>query len=450
MRRRLLLLVVVSDLLVLIVLAISILPLTSSKVLEDQEARMRGQILTVVAFLFENSPTPEETAVFLQTVDIHEGSRLGVLGPDGVVGRDAARFDHIVDRTPPPGLRVSNVAKLYPLFFTEPNGDRIGTQAVTNTSSSWIVEGTITAGLLRSEEVARWLRISFYYLLAFGLSLLVADVISRRLVRPLQRAVVAADAIGRSELRADVPTSGPAEVVALGKSLQSLGGRIERLVDSERERAAHLSHSLRTPLTVIALEVQRLQATTTLDLGNLQHGIDDLERSLDDVIQQSRQTRIDGLDLHCDAATVLRRHLDYWGKLAALQQRIVDEDLAPGSFPVGLSEQDLGLVLDALLSNVFRHTGTGTGYAISLRARDGKVELSLSNSGSPTDSRNLGSSGIGLRVARGAVESAGGTFTATSTPGDGLHVLLTLPLIAPPPGGAPKRIVDSAGHTASR
>lgn len=432
MRKRLLLLVVISDLLVLIVLAVSVLPLTSSRVLQDQESRMRGQIMTVVQYLFDNTPTPEETEAFLATVDIHEGTRIGVASKDGAVGRGADRFaGQRTGNGPPPNTPISKVEKLYPWFFYEIDGDRVGSQAVTNSDRSWIVDGVITADLLKSEERARWLLIGFYYVLALGVSLIAASLIARRLVKPVRAAVATAEALGRGELRTPLPTRGPPEVVALGTALQALGGRIERLLESERERSAHLSHTLRTPLTVIGLEVDRLKGTTELDLSHLEEGLADLEHSLDEVIRRSSRTRTDGVSLHCDARRVLLGHLTYWEKLADLQGRITSQEITPQPSTVSLSEQDLGTVLDALLSNVFRHTASTAAYRARLQHVGRYAELEISNAGDERESAVPGSTGIGLLAARATIESAGGSFELRTADDGGVRVTLMLPLVAP-------------------
>jgi len=439
-RRRLLLLTAFSSTLVLLVLAVTVLPLIRPRVTERLDQELREPILAVAAFVVDNSPTDEQLAAYLATLDTSPDHRLGVVSTFGraPMGSDAARLGRYYGSL----AGVGTVAKpkdwpayLYPRFFVE-NGDRVASQGVSDGQHFWIIEGTIPRAVIARHERQQWLIIAGLAALALAISLVGAAVVSRRITRPITRAIATAEALGAGDLTAVAPDTGPKEVVELGVSLNRLAGRIDRLLVGERERATSLSHRLRTPLTVLRLEAERaepLLAASPEQRDRLHAGIADLERGLDEIIRESQQTREDGVSTSTDARAVVLKHLEYWSPLAAAQEREVTRSSTAEPLPVTLSAEDLGVVLDAVFSNIFRHTAPGVGFRVDLRRDSDRMVLEVVNEGDTDSVRRpaqQGSTGVGLEIARKILRSAGGTLTAQADPSAGFAVVIRVKLAA--------------------
>jgi signal transduction histidine kinase len=107
-------------------------------------------------------------------------------------------------------------------------------------------------------------------------------------------------------------------------------------------------------------------------------------------------------------------------------------------------------VLRNLVRNAVAHTDPGDRVELSARALDGRLELTVSDTGSgiredeldriferfhrldKSRSRNSGGAGLGLAIARAIVEAHGGEIHAESAPGRGATFHIGLPGYRPP------------------
>ncbi len=160
---------------------------------------------------------------------------------------------------------------------------------------------------------------------------------------------------------------GPPEVEALGRSLNRLADRVVELLALEREQAADLSHRLRTPVTALRLDVDQIDDPQVAE--RLRGHVDNLVRTVDQVVADARRPVRADLESRCDAAQVVRERVEFWSALAQDQDRAVGGRLDPGPVLVAVDAADLADALDALLDNVFAHTPDGT----DVRCRPGRA-----------------------------------------------------------------------------
>ncbi len=286
-----------------------------------------------------------------------------------------------------------------------------------------------------SSMVGAWLG-----LLLLGVALLVgalvlADRLGRSFTRPLTALAAYATTLGERRRPDPVPVEGPTEVRDLAVAMNRLVGRIDDLLARERAGVADLSHRLRTPVTALRLRVESL--TGAEDRVRFAADLDELEATVDAVVREARRSEREGLVPGADAAVVLAERVAFWAPLAEDQGRTLEVEVAAGlDGRVRAGAEDLQVLVDVLLDNVFTHTPEDAAVRVVLSsAPDGGVRLVVEDGGTgfPPDldptGRGIsggGSSGLGLAIAsRTAVESGGALTWDRSTLG-GARVVVDL------------------------
>lgn len=251
----------------------------------------------------------------------------------------------------------------------------------------------------------------------------VADRLSRSLVDPVRDLSDAAARVSLGDLTVRVNPAGPAEVVEVGAAFNRLVERIGFLLSSERESVADLAHRLRTPLTALRLDVEALGDREAA--ARLQDDVDELERTVDFVIEQARRPVREGGGVITDLGIVAQERVTFWGPLAEDQGRRWELSVEPGPHPVAVNATDLAAAIDALIGNVFDHTPDGTGFAVLVaRGKAGARLVVIDEGPGFTDdsvvergASTRQSTGLGLDIARSTVEAGGGTLTLPADPG---------------------------------
>jgi signal transduction histidine kinase len=204
------------------------------------------------------------------------------------------------------------------------------------------------------------------------------------------------------------------ETATLADALAELADRFDEARGRERRLAADLSHRLRTPLTALALDAGSIGPGPAAD--RVRRTIDSLNNDIDTLIRAPDR---DPGPVRCDVVAVVRRRMAFWSALAQHSGRPCEVRTGDVPARTALSGDDLAAVVDALLGNVFRYTPAGTAIAVSVVRHAGWVTLVVDDAGpgvvDPVTalSRGVsssGSTGLGLDIARDAVEATGGTI----------------------------------------
>jgi signal transduction histidine kinase len=264
------------------------------------------------------------------------------------------------------------------------------------------------------------------------LALAVADGLARSFIAPIEEVAQTADRLATGDLDARAEPRGPPETRSVAVALNRLGSRIVELLHAEREAVADLSHRLRTPVTALRLDAESLPAGPERE--RLVDDIGALTRTVDAVITEARRPIREGVEARCDANAVISGRIAFWSALAEDEERRVDVTLPGHPVVVACTATDLAATVDALLGNVFAHTPSGCAFAISLDAGGEQVVLTVSDEGPgwrlahpETRGRSgAGSTGLGLDIARRTAVASGGSLEREQRPTGGAVVTVHL------------------------
>jgi signal transduction histidine kinase len=356
-------------------------------------------------------------------------------------------------------------ATLYSPF--EVQGRRVGTLAVTIPTEP--VMSTVRAAALR---------LSLVVLLAMFGAVAVGAVLSKAILRQVSGLLETNRALGRGELAARAPVGMDDELGELARGVNQMAEQlqasyetlelrvtqrteeVQRLLKERTEFFTSLSHELRTPLAVILGEVKLMQDPT---YRNHEGWVGETSRKLGYSAQQLLSLVNEVLDLaRMEKGTieVTPKPVDVREILNELRPTI--DGLARGSslemelrFPrqlprVKADKARLREVILNLIDNAVKYTPEGGKVGLSATARNGHVEISVSDNGVgiPEEStemlfepfyqvpgviplRGQPSSGLGLAVTKRLVEAQGGTIRFVSKPGAGSTFTFTVPRTNP-------------------
>jgi signal transduction histidine kinase len=449
-RRRILLLVVGTTLLVVLAFAIPLTILISNVVGQNADRADTGLANQVGLYLRLYEPTDAQISSHLAALDRH-GRQVSVTTPAGtVLGQAAPGGAGSVQPTDqdqgsagypgnPSGFGNADGSGggdphggIGPQSqLTQVPGGRVAALAVPTSSGQYLVR------IYQSDASVREGAYGWWALLAGGsiglvvIGLVGGELVTRRLVRPLTHAAETANRITAGDVTARATVDGPREVAEVGAALNRLADRIDELIAEERETVADLSHRLRTPLTALRLDAEALRDPDEAE--RVGANVSALERTLTAVIRSARRPQREGRMPSADATAVVSERVEFWSALTDEQGRANEVVLPASPVLVRAAAEDLAAAVDALLENVIAHTPDGTPFAVRLTALDAGARLEVGDDGPglPEDAlirgrSDRGSSGLGLDIVRRCAEGSGGSMQTGSTDRGGALITLVL------------------------
>jgi signal transduction histidine kinase len=266
--------------------------------------------------------------------------------------------------------------------------------------------------------------------IATGLAAVLPWRRSRPLVASIRAVTEIARTLGPSGAVPAAPVSDLPEINALVRALRDTSARMDRLVTAERDLVADMSHRLRTPLAALRLDSESIGDDPVSE--RVRRTIVTLGSDIDDLIRSSALPP-EPQSARCDLVDVLRARMTFWSTLARHQGRDCSCTCHTAVAMVGLVEKDAAAVIDSLLGNVFQHTPPGTPFAATVVRYAGWVTLVIEDGGpgiADTDvalrrgTSGGGSTGLGLHIARQALDACGGTIHVERSPFGGARIRL--------------------------
>lgn len=325
-------------------------------------------------------------------------------------------------------------------------------QQMTEPPLVLVVAGPLSAFAGPFEDAARQGTLLLAVVALAGLA--AAWLLSRRLTRSLDRLVVAADAVSRGELEAQVQEAGNDEVGRVAQAFNtmtaSLRHTLAELADRERlaavgEFAATLAHEVRNPLTAIRIDLQRVEERLPDDSplrepqARALREISRLDATVSETLDVARNGRWGAAPI--DLAVPLRAAAEaaspaYDERNATLDARSLAARLPSVRGDVSTLEQ---LFLNLLL-NAAAALGPGGRAWIEVEenAEHAVVRIRDTGTGIPPEmlervfqplyTTRPDGTGLGLTVAQRIVEQHEGAIEIESEVGEGTTVVVQLPL----------------------
>lgn len=225
-----------------------------------------------------------------------------------------------------------------------------------------VVMASPTDALTRSMRI-QWAVIAAGLLLILGLGALVANPISRWVLRPVAELGRAADAVRQGELGVQVSTDeGPGELKQLGEAFNQMSATIEEILHRQRSFVAYAGHQIRNPLAVVRLRVESLG----VDLPAEQlpahwmalEELDRLNRTCEGLLNLAVSADVEQHRVYIDIAEVAGQRRDAWLPIAEQLEAEIELDI-PEGLGAALLEHTLDQVLDVLIDNALKFGGQG-------------------------------------------------------------------------------------------
>jgi signal transduction histidine kinase len=283
----------------LIPLLIAVGHLARERALADAE-RQAAIVVAVLTVTTEPANVDEAVA----TTGVQWARRVAVHGlSPAPVGTSYARVDDVRLAS---GQRQPVVASVPGgVAYLEPVDIGFGTAVV----EVFVPEDELTRGVATA-----WWALAGVALFLIIVSVLASDRFAAKVVTSARELGAAARALGDGALTVRASVTGPRELAEAGLAFNTMADRVEALLASERELIADLSHRLRTPLTALRLEAERVGQHQATD-GRFRQAVDAMENEVDEIIRTARRPPATVAPPEpdiCDASEVDRERMGFW------------------------------------------------------------------------------------------------------------------------------------------
>jgi two-component system OmpR family sensor kinase/two-component system sensor histidine kinase BaeS len=305
------------------------------------------------------------------------------------------------------------------------------------------------------------------------LALVLGSLLFRQITSPLRTLSQAAGAIAGGDLSRRVVVRSDDEIGRVAQSFNQMAESLAHADAQRRNLIADIAHELRTPLTIVQGNLEALMdGVYDLTPENIalvhRHSVV-LSRLVADLrdlaLAEAGQLRLERKPISLSAVMAqVSEGLETQAREKNVTLKIKADDALP---LVEADEQRIAQVLFNLMSNALRHTPVGGTITMGAEPRDGRVLVSVRDTGSgiaPEDlphvferfyradrsrARATGGSGLGLTIAKQIVEAHGGQIWAQSWLGAGSTFGFSLPLSGPngpPTISRPRHVCPHCGQ----
>ena len=303
-------------------------------------------------------------------------------------------------------------------------------------------------------------RINFQILLsgliAMLLALLLAVIFSRNITRPIRELTAATQVVSEGKLAHEVPVRSRDEIGQLAASFNRMSADLARSLNARRQMTADIAHELRTPISIILGHAEAVHdkvlppSLETFEIireetERLEHLVDDLRiLSMADAGELKLSLRpFSPQKLLHDAQKIYSHQ--------ARQKKISIQTKAATDLPeIEMDPERMREVFSNIIENALRYTPQNGHITLSAQLAGDVVRMSVQDTGpgvaadeldriferfyrtETSRARDKGGSGLGFAIAKSIVEKHNGRIWAESKSGEGLTILIELPLSTNP------------------
>lgn len=305
--------------------------------------------------------------------------------------------------------------------------------------------------------------------LAVLIALIVGRVITSRVTRPLRSLQVAAQRLASGARHEPLAIPPDRELAELAVSFNTMATELDRQQQLRRQQVADIAHELRTPLSVLRLQLESIEdgidQPTPATLRSLAEETSLLTRLVDDLrlLSLADAGQLSLAIEPLDPVAMGERVVGNVTPRARQQQIDLKLEALPGVAPVLADPQRLLQILGNLLENGLRYTPAGGTVTLRIgtvpadvcaqgAAPDGiagwvSFDVADTGAGIPASelpqiferfyradkarTRETGGSGLGLAIVQRLVEIQGGRIWVSSAVGHGTTFHIAMPPAVP-------------------
>ena len=287
------------------------------------------------------------------------------------------------------------------------------------------------------------------------LSALVSALIARKISQPIQKLRSGVQRISSGDLQAKISNElshREDEIGALANDFDVMTEKLSTLLATQQKLLRDVSHELRSPLArlqvALGLAEKRSGAEISPELQRIETEANTLNEMIGKILSLVRLN-----NLSIDNSSLQFEEIDLVGLLKSLvanadyegQEKSVEVDfIAPSSLFIKAVPNLLSSAIENVLRNAVKYSVENSAVICKLEQMDSTILLSISNAGvnvsedeldkifepfyrvSQTREHQQGSGGIGLAIAKQAIELHAGNIKAENTD-TGLQVRIILP-----------------------
>lgn len=281
------------------------------------------------------------------------------------------------------------------------------------------------------------------FLLLFLCSIAVlAYLVSRMTMRPLNQLAQAATDLGQDINRPPLREQGSSEILQATRAFNAMQHRIRQHIQQRTHMLAAITHDLQTPLTRLRLRLEKVSDTELRDklIGDLsdmqmmvKEGLD-LARSMDnneplkplDLDSLIDSVCIDASDAGHDVTVNGKTNSTVMARPQALRRclnNLIDNAVKYGHY-AKLGVETNTVEGQKMIHILIRDGGNGIPQDQHQKVFEPFYRLETSRS------RDTGGTGLGLTIAQNIAQQHGGSLRLANLPEGGLEVRLSLPVTA--------------------
>lgn len=289
-------------------------------------------------------------------------------------------------------------------------------------------------------------------LIALALALLLAVFLSRTLTRPIRELTAATQVTAKGELPQQVPVRSRDELGQLAKSFNRMSTDLAQSLDLRRQMTADIAHELRTPISIILGHAEAVHdgvlpaSPDTFEIireeaGRLEHLVEDLRTlSMADAGELKLTLRLYPPE---KILNDIQKVYSHQAQQKEISLRAEVTDRLP---EIEIDPERIREVFNNIIENALRYTPEGGSITLSAKMDQDAVDMRVQDTGpgvppeeleaiferfhriEASRSRDAGGSGLGFAIAKSIVEKHDGQIWAESKPGEGLTVVIQLPV----------------------